>query len=88
MCFVHFLLDVADDVAFDPSTSDSSNSLPSQSVFNGSSNDISERVLVVSPQVHENFVFDAAGRVRGQLDLLAGIEGVDGFNEADGADGH
>ena len=43
--------------------------------------------LVVAPQVHEDLVFDAAGRVGGQLDLLRRVEGVDRLDQADGADG-
>ena len=41
----------------------------------------------IFPQVHEDLIFDAAGGVGGQLDVLVGPKGVDGLDEADGADG-
>ena len=39
--------------------------------------------LVVSPQIHQNLVLDAPGRVRGELDLFLRIERVDRLDEAD-----
>ena len=39
--------------------------------------------LVVSPQIHQNLVLDAPGRVRGELDLFLRIECVDRLDEAD-----
>ena len=41
----------------------------------------------IFPQVHEDLILDAAGGVGGQLDVLVGPKGVDGLDEADGADG-
>ena len=41
----------------------------------------------VLPQVHEYLVFDAAGGVGGQLDILVGTKRVDGLDQPDGADG-
>ena len=41
----------------------------------------------LSVQIHEDFVFDTAGSVGGQLDAPIRIEGVDGLDKADGADG-
>ena len=39
-------------------------------------------------QIHQNFILNAAAGVGGQLDVLARLEGVDRFDEADGADGN
>ena len=39
--------------------------------------------LVISPQIHQNLVLDAPGRVRGELDLFLRIERVDRLDEAD-----
>src|SRR5690606_10222671 len=44
--------------------------------------------LVVSPKIHQNFIFDATGSVSSQLDPLGGIKGVDGFDQADGPNGN
>ena len=41
--------------------------------------------LVVSPQIHQNLVLDAPGRVRGKLDLFFRIERVNCLDEADGS---
>ena len=37
--------------------------------------------------MHEDLIFDAAGGVGGQLDLLVRLEGIHGLDEADGTDG-
>ena len=34
-----------------------------------------------------DFIFNAAGGIGGQLDVFVGLEGVDGFDQADGSDG-
>ena len=41
--------------------------------------------LVISPQIHQNLVLNAPGRVRGKLDLFFRIERVDCLDEADGS---
>ena len=38
--------------------------------------------------MHENFVFDAARGVGGELDVFACLKGADGLDEPDGADGN
>ena len=38
--------------------------------------------------MHQNLVLDTPGRVGGQLDILVGLEGIDGLDETDGANGN
>ena len=57
-----------------PITSERSSSLPSQSVFRGSSN-----------EVHKYFVFDTARSVRCELYVLIRAEGIYGFDKANRA---
>ena len=45
------------------------------------------RAFALAAEVHEDFIFHAAGRVGGQTDALIGVKGGYGLNQADGADG-
>ena len=40
----------------------------------------------VSPQIHQNFVFDTAGCIRRKFNLLFRIEGIDCLDQSDGSD--
>ena len=42
----------------------------------------------MAAQEHQHFVLDAAAGVGGELDFLRRVESVDGFNQADRADGN
>ena len=44
--------------------------------------------LFLTPEVHEDFVFDAPGGVGGQAGPFGGVEAGDALDEADGADGN
>ena len=70
-----------------PRMSDRSSSLPSQSVFSGSSKDTSRLLGGGLAQVHQDLVFDAAGGVGGQLDVLGRLIGAHRLDQPDGADG-
>ena len=43
--------------------------------------------LALGAEIHQNLVFNAAGGVGCQADIFVAAERVDGFDEADGADG-
>ena len=43
--------------------------------------------VVCLPQRHQDFILDAARGIGGQLNALGGLEGVDGLDEPDGANG-
>ena len=44
--------------------------------------------LFLTPEVHEDFVFDAPGGVGGQAGPFGGVEAGDALDETDGADGN
>ena len=46
-----------------------------------------EKLLLGRKGEHENFIFNASGGVGRQLDILVGLEGVDGLYQADGEGG-
>ena len=43
--------------------------------------------LGILAQIHQNFVFDTAGGIGGELDIAAGTEGVDRLDQTDCPDG-
>ena len=45
-------------------------------------------MLVIPPQVHQNFLLNAARSVGRQFDILAWIKSVDGLDQSDRADGN
>ena len=43
--------------------------------------------LIVSAQVHQNFIFNAPGSIGGKFDLLLRIKGIDRLDQSDSSDG-
>ena len=40
------------------------------------------------PKIHQNLIFNTAGRIGCQFDVLTSIKGIDGFDQPDGTDGN